>query len=207
MASISWNTTGKGITKCDTLSLKDFKSYLLAKAKKSTVLADEIIISKIYLIRGQKVLLDKDLAPMYGVTTGNLNKAVKRNLKRFPDDFMFQLSPEEFNNLIFQNGISSWGGTRKMPYAFTEQGVAMLSSVLNSDTAIEVNIRIIRIFTKMRELLSTHKDILIKLEQLEKTVTANDEDIQTIFSALKQLLNPLQVPRQRVGYRRSNEKD
>src|SRR5258706_16002318 len=113
-------------------------------------------------------------------------KAVKRNEKRFPDDFMFQLTEDEFKNLIFQNGTSSWGGTRKMPYAFTEQGVAMLSGVLSSDIAIEVNIRIIRIFTKLRELLLTHKDILLKLEQLEKQVVQNSEDIQMIFTALKE---------------------
>src|ERR1039458_7802635 len=107
---------------------------------------DEIIISKIYFIRGQKVMVDRDLSELYGVTTGNLNKAVKRNLNRFPDDFMFQLTKEEFKILIFQNGTSSWGGTRKLPFAFTEQGVSMLSSILNSNTAIEVNIRIIRVF-------------------------------------------------------------
>ena len=179
----------------------------MSKAKKSIVLSDEVVISKIHLIRDQKVLLDRDLAKMYGVTTGNLNKAVKRNMKRFPDDFMFQLTTTEFRNLMFQNGISSWGGTRKMPYAFTEQGVAMLSSVLNSDTAIEVNIRIIRIFSKMREVLSTHKDILLKLEQLEKKVTAHDEDIQAIFKALKQLLTLPKQSMRRIGYRRTDEKD
>jgi len=153
-------------------------------------------------------MLDKDLAELYNVTTGNLNKAVKRNEKRFPNDFMFQLSEDEFNNLIFQNGISSWGGTRKMPYAFTEQGVAMLSGVLSSDIAIEVNIRIIRIFTKLRELLLTHKDILLKLEQLEKQVGQNSKDIQMIFAALKELLTtPEQVNRQRIGFRRTGEKD
>jgi hypothetical protein len=102
---------------------------------------NEIIMDKIYYIREHKVLLDKDLAELYKVTTGNLNKAVQRNLKRFPDDFMFQLTDNEFKNLMFQNGISSWGGTRKHPYAFTEQGVAMLSGVLNSDRAIQVNIQ------------------------------------------------------------------
>src|SRR5688572_29489151 len=145
---------------------------------KSISIPEEVIISKIYLIRGQKVMLDRDLAAMYEVSTGNLNKAVKRNLKRFPDDFMFQLTSEEFKNLIFQNGTSKWGGTRKMPYAFTEQGVAMLSSVLNSETAVEVNIRIIRIFTKLREMLLTHKDILLKLEQMEKQVVQNSEEIR-----------------------------
>ena len=153
-------------------------------------------------------MLDRDLAELYNVTTGNLNKAVKRNEKRFPDDFMFRLTEDEFKNLIFQNGTSTWGGTRKMPYAFTEQGVAMLSGVLNSEIAIDVNIRIIRIFTKLRELLLTHKDILLKLEQLEKQVVQNSEDIQMIFTALKELLTPPeQVNRQRIGFRRPDEKD
>ena len=111
-----------------------------------TVIPDEVILSKIYLIRGQKVMLDRDLAILYGVSTGNLNKAVKRNLRRFPIDFMFQLNKEEFTNLIFQTGTSKWGGTRKMPFAFSEQGVTMLSCILSSSRAIEVNIRIIRIF-------------------------------------------------------------
>lgn len=174
---------------------------------KAMTVPDETIINKIYFIRGKKVMLDRDLAELYNVTTSNLNKAVKRNLKRFPDDFMFQLSEEEFKNLVFQNGTSSWGGTRKPPYAFTEQGVAMLSGVLNSDTAIEVNIRIIRIFTKLRELLLTHKDILLKLEQLERQVVQNSEDIQMIFAALKELLNQPQEPRPRVGFRRKDEQD
>lgn len=180
----------------------------MAKASKSRAVADEVIISKIYFIRGQKVMLDRDLAELYDVTTGNLNKAVKRNLKRFPDDFMFQLTEAAFKNLIFHFGISSWGGTRKMPYAFTEQGVAMLSSVLNSDRAIEVNIRIIRIFTKLREMLLTHKDILLKLEKIEKELvqqgsrtTKNEEDIEMIFTALKKLLNPPNPPREPIGFK------
>jgi len=179
----------------------------MAKALKR-IAVDEEIISKIYLIRGIKIMLDKDLAELYDVTTGNLNKAVKRNLKRFPNDFMFQLTEAEFKNLIFQSGTSSWGGTRKMPYGFTEQGVAMLSSVLNSDRAIEVNIRIIRIFTRLREMLLTNKDILLKLENIEKSLmiqdsrtAKNEEDIQMIFEALKQLLNPPQVQRQRIGFK------
>lgn len=101
--------------------------------------SEHVIINKIYIIRGERVMLDRDLAELYGVSTGNLNKAIKRNFERFPDDFMFQLSKKEFENLMFQNGISSWGGRRYYPYAFTEQGVAMLSSVLNSDRAIQVN--------------------------------------------------------------------
>ncbi|MEO7312305.1 MAG: ORF6N domain-containing protein [Chitinophagaceae bacterium] len=118
----------------------------MAKAvTKGTVAAaeeEEEIVGKIYLIRGREIMLDRDLAELYDVTTGNLNKAVKRHLKRFPEDFMFPLTAAEFKNLIFQTGTSSWGGTRKMPYGFTEQGVAMLSGVVNSDRAIAVNIRI-----------------------------------------------------------------
>ena len=172
---------------------------------KNIAITDEIIISKIHLIRGQKVMIDRDLAELYGVTTGNLNKAIKRNLKRFPGDFMFQLTDEEFKNLIFQNGTSKWGGTRKLPNVFTEQGVAMLSSVLNSERAIEVNIFIIRVFTKFREMLATNKDILLKLEQLEKKVTQHDESIQLIFSALKQLLNQPQEPRRRIGFKANDD--
>ena len=116
------------------------------------------IQSKIYEIRGHKVMINRDLAELYQVTTGNLNKSVQRNIKRFPSDFMFQLTKEEFDqlktNLIFQNGISNWGGTRKLPYAFTEQGPAMLSGISNSDTAIQVNINIMRAFVAMRRLIS-----------------------------------------------------
>jgi hypothetical protein len=185
----------------------------MAKKNTEPALHDEVITSKIYLVRGQRVMLDKDLSELYGVTTGNLNKAVKRNLLRFPGDFMFQLTGVEFKDLMFQNGISSWGGTRKLPYAFTEQGVAMLSSVLNSDQAIEVNIRIIRIFTRMRQLILTHKDILLKLEQIEKTLIEHnvnlkkhDEEIQLIFKYLKELLNPPQQRWKRIkGYKHSDE--
>ena len=178
-------------------------------------ITDEVIISKIYFIRGQKIMLDRDLAKLYGVTTGNLNLAVKRNKDRFPDDFMFQLKKEEFQDSILQSAISKKqgrGGIRKLPYAFTEQGVSMLSSVLNSQTAIEVNIRIIRVFSKMREMLLTHKDILLKLEQIEKKMMKQDgkmkkyeNDIRMIFEVLKELLNPPQEPRKRIGFRISNE--
>jgi hypothetical protein len=158
------------------------------------IISEAIIENKIYQIRGAKVMLDKDLATLYGVTTGNLNKAVNRNLKRFPDDFMFQLSKAEYENLIFQIGTSSWGGTRKMPNAFTEQGVAMLSSVLGSDRSIDVNIKIIRIFTKMRELLLTHQELLIKLQKIEKHIISHghglkqyDGEIKIIFELIDEL--------------------
>ena len=167
------------------------------------LLPDEAIISKIYLVRGQKVMLDKDLAAMFGVLTKNLNRAVQRNPGRFPEDFMFRLTADEVENLRFQFGTSSWGGRRYLPYVFTEQGVAMLSSVLNSDTAIEVNIRIIRIFTRLREMLLTHKDILLKLEQLERQVVQNSDEIAVIFEALKGLLNPPEEPRPAIGFKTS----
>lgn len=173
----------------------------MVKNKATIIIPDEVIISKIYFIRGQKVMIDKDLAELYNVLTGNLNKAVKRNAKRFPKDFMFQLNEKEFKSLMFQNGISNRGGTRKMPFVFTEQGVAMLSSVLNSDRAIEVNIRIIRIFTKIRQVLSVHKDILIKLEHLEKQVLQNNDDIQSIFIALRQLIEEPEPPREPIGFK------
>ena len=166
------------------------------------------IHQKIFEVRGKKVMLDFDLAEMYEIETKRLKEAVKRNNERFPEDFMFQLTEEESENLISQFVISSHGGLRKLPYAFTEQGVAMLSSVLHSDTAIEVNIRIIRIFSKMREMLFTNKDILLRLEQLEnkilaqnETITKHDDDMQMIFAALKQLLVQEEMPRNPVGFK------
>lgn len=128
----------------------------------------EIIERKIYLIRRHKVMLDRDLAALYGVETKALNRAVKRNLQRFPDDFMFQLTKEESENLRFHFGTSSWGGQRYLPYAFTENGVAMLSSVLSSERAVEVNIQIMRTFTRLREMLLTHKDLQRKI--MEKMI-------------------------------------
>jgi hypothetical protein len=162
---------------------------------------EEIILNKIYLLRGQKVMLDSGLAELYGVETKVLKQAVKRNIERFPEDCMFELTAQESGNLRSQIVTSSWGGSRYLPMAFTEQGVAMLSSVLKSKQAIEVNIRIIRIFTKMREVLSAHKDILLKFEQLERKVNKHDGDIQIIFKALKQLLNTPNPPRRKIGYR------
>ena len=153
------------------------------------ILPDETIVSKIFVIRGKKVMIDRDLAELYGVETRVLNQAVRRNEKRFPDDFMFQLTPDEMENWKSQIVISNSEkmGLRKAPLVFTEQGVAMLSSVLNSDRAILVNIQIIRVFTKMRELLTTHKDILQKLEQIETKDIEQDKKIMLIFEYLKQL--------------------
>lgn len=178
----------------------------MAKAKKSVVLRDEVVMNKIYYIRGQKVMLDRDLAELYGVKPIRLREQVKRNTERFPQNFMFQLSGEEVKAMVSQNAIPSkqhLGGY--LPYAFTEHGVLMLANVLRSQRAIQVSIRIIEIFVKMREMLSAHKDILLKLEQMEQKLTGHDQDIQLIFEYLKQLINPPQEPRPRIGYRRSDE--
>jgi len=157
--------------------------------KKHSLLPDELIINKIILLRDQKVLVDRDLADLYGVETRVLNQAVKRNIKRFPDDFMFQMTSEEMNIWKSQIVMSDNDrmGLRKPPFVFTEQGVAMLSSVLNSDTAILVNIQIMRVFTKLRRLLDSHKEILRKLESIEKKDIEQDEKILLIFEYLKQL--------------------
>lgn len=171
------------------------------------MLPDEIISNKIYYIRDVKVMLDKDLAELYGVLTGNLNKAVKRNIKRFPEDFMFQLTKEEFENLKFQFGISSWGGTRSLPYAFTEQGVAMLSGVLNSDRAISVNIQIMRIFTKIREALIDNLSVKLDIEDIKKKLESQDKNIELVFTYLDELMekqeNP--QPRKQIGFKKDNK--
>ena len=179
----------------------------MSKEKRIDTIADEVIVTKIYFIRGHKVMLDEDLAELYQVATGRLNEQVKRNIARFPVDFMFQLTEEEFKNLKSQNATSSWGGRRKLPNAFTEHGVLMLSSVLNSERAVAVNIQIMRIYTRMRELLMTNQEILLKLEQMERQVMQNSDDIETIFAAVKELLNPPVEPRPRIGFRRSGEED
>jgi hypothetical protein len=147
----------------------------------------EIIQSKIYIVRKKRVMLDVDLSTIYGVETRVLNQAVKRNLERFPEDFMFQLTESEFENLKSQIVTSSWGGTRKLPYAFTEHGVIMLASVLNSATAINASIQIVRVFTKMRELLQNNIEIYKKLEQIERNGLKNSKDIETLFQAVKEL--------------------
>ncbi len=163
--------------------------------------SEETIVERIYIIRGQKVMVDRDLAEMYGVEVKRLNQAVKRNISRFPDDFMFQLSQDEFKNLKSQFVTSSWGGIRKLPYAFTEQGVAMLSSVLNSETAIQVNIQIIRLFTKMKQLILDNKDLWMKIEKIEQHLLKNDEEIKTIFAYLKKLLIQENKPRNPIGFK------
>ena len=156
-------------------------------------------MNKIVIIRGEKVMLDKDLAELYGVTTGNLNLAVRRNTTRFPNDFMFQISKEEFQNLILQSATSSWGGTRKLPYAFTEQGVAMLSGILKSERAIEVNIAIMRTFVQLRKLMSSNDELAKKINDMEKKY---DEQFHVIFEAIKQLIVEENKPRKAIGFRK-----
>ena len=183
----------------------------------------QLIQSKIYEIRGHKVMIYRDLAELYQVTTGNLNKSVQRNIKRFPSDFMFQLTKEEFDqlktNLIFQNGISNWGGTRKLPYAFTEQGLAMLSGILSSDTAIQVNINIMRAFVAVRRLISNPpvdknaelREEMKKLKDYMEEIFADqndiNEDTRIQLELINQTLAELQVhqklsdkPRRPIGF-------
>jgi hypothetical protein len=179
----------------------------MAKKSIAFLVPDEIVISKILLIRGKKVMIDKDLAELYGATTKRLNEQVKRNKKRFPDDFMFQLTQEEKDEVVANcDHLKTLKYSPNLPYVFTEYGAIMLANVLNSDRAIEVNIQIVRIFTKLREMILTHKDILLKLEQLEKEAGQNSTDIQTIFSVLKELINPPQEPRPPIGFKLTSKK-
>ena len=182
----------------------------MTKEESNIPIPDDVITSKIYFIRGKNVMLDQDLAELYDVETKRLNEQVKRNLNRFPDDFMFQLYNEEFNNLRSQIATANWEKRRTNPYAFTEHGVLMLSSVLNSDRAINVNIRIIRIFSRMREILSSHKDILFQLDQVQQQLEEHDNSILMIFEYIKQLEQAKQQlaeqqNRRKIGFGRSDE--
>ena len=153
-------------------------------------------------------MIDRDLAKLYGIGTKVLKQAVKRQIERFPEDFMFEMTDDEFQNWRSQFVTSNRDrmGLRYPPYCFTEQGVTMLSCILNSKKAIETNIRIIRVFTKMREMLMTHKDILLKLEKFEQQICRNTDNIQVIFKALKQFLDQPEEPRRQIGYKRNSEK-
>lgn len=162
------------------------------------MIPDERIINRIFLVRNRKVMFDRDLAELYGVKTRELNQAVRRNLERFPDDFMFQLTTGEFIILKSQIVTSSWGGVRKKPLVFTEQGVAMLSSVLKSRRAIQVNIQIIRTFTKLRQLMASHEELRRKIEELERK---SDQRFKTIFELIKNLLDEKVKPKMKIGFR------
>ena len=165
------------------------------------VVPAESIEKAIFLIRGQRVMLSTHLADLYGVAPRVLIQAVKRNMERFPEDFMFQLSAEEYENLKSQIVISSWGGARRAsPYAFTEQGVAMLSSVLRSKRAIQVNVGIMRAFVRLREILSTHKELARRLDELEIRMDEYDENIVAVFEAIRQLMTPPEPQRKKIGF-------
>ncbi len=165
----------------------------------------DTIERKIFVVRGQKTMLDSDLALLYGVTTFRLNEAVKRNSSRFPEDFMFQLTNEENNFLTSQIAISKTGrgGRRTLPYVFTEQGVAMLSSVLNSEHAISVNIAIMRAFVNMRKILLTNEDVSRTLTEVEDKLGEHDENFKKVFTALRLLMNPPQDSPKKIGYIRN----
>lgn len=169
----------------------------------SKLVGQGVIIQKVFVLRGQKVMFDSDLAELYGVTTGNLNKAVRRNIKRFPKDFMFHLINAEFERLRFQIGISKRGGRRYLPYAFTEHGIAMLSSIINSERAIQVNILIIRVFIKLRKIFSAHRELAHKVSAIERRVAEHDNYIGSILNAIKELKeSPIEGrPKRKIGFR------
>ena len=174
------------------------------KKKAIALVPLDAIADHIHFIRGQKVMLDKDLARLYQVTTANLNKAVKRNIRRFPSDFMFQLTREEAGRLIFQIGISKprgrGGRRRSLPYAFTQEGIAMLSGVLHSSCAVEVNIAIMRAFVRMRQLLSATHELSRKLEELENKLIAHDYQIEDVFKAIRKLVREPRRQKPKIGY-------
>jgi hypothetical protein len=171
-------------------------------SSKNELLIQERITKAIYLIRDQKVMIDSELAEMYGVGTKVLNQAVKRNIDRFPDDFMFQLTADEWQNLKSQFVTSSWGGRRTPPYMFTEQGVAMLSSVLNSSTAIQVNISIMRVFVKMRQWAINYEDLLKKINELSHNQSEHNEHIRNIYQIIEELVRPVLTERKPIGFKR-----
>lgn len=184
----------------------------MPESKGEIAVPDEVIMSKIYLIRGKKVMLDRDLAELYGVETKVLKQSVRRNEKRFPLDFMFEMTKEELQNWRSQFVTSNEDkmGLRYPPFCFTEHGVLMLASILNSDRAIQINIQIVRVFTKMREMLTTHKEVQAQLQQMQQQLADHDEKILLIFEYIKQLEEAKQQEadqkgRKRIGYKPSND--
>ena len=179
----------------------------MTERQQGITLSDNLVATKIYLIRDKRVMLDKDLAELYEVETRALNQAVSRNIERFPEAFMFQLNPQEFEILKSQFVTSSWGGTRKLPYAFTEQGVAMLSSVLRSRKAIQVNIQIMLVFTKVREMLVDTLGLRLDIEVIKKKLENQDKNIDLVFNYLDELMekqeNP--KPRNQIGFKNTQE--
>jgi hypothetical protein len=194
--------------------LKIVRKLLSAKSinlhmNQSISAVEEKIVNKIYLIRNKKVMIDRDLAELYGVETRVLKQQVRRNSTRFPEDFMFELSKDEFEILRSQIVTSSWGGARYLPMAFTEQGIAMLSSVLNSDQAIQVNIQIMRIFTKVREMLADTMSLRLEIEEIKKKLSNHDKNIELVFSYLDELISQKEnrTERRKIGYRQSGSQE
>ena len=173
----------------------------------NVVIPDEVVMSKIYKIRDQKVMLDRDLAKLYGVETKVLKQAVRRNIARFPEDFMFEMTKEELENWRSQTVTSKEDrqGLRYMPFCFTEQGVTMLSCVLNSERAIHVNIQIIRIYTRIREMVLLHKDVSLLVEQVEKKLLKQDQKIEVLFTYLSKFIEKEEQPRREIGFMRKGK--
>lgn len=164
------------------------------------IIPDNIVVNKIYGLRGLKVMLDSDLAELYGVETKRVNEQVGRNPDRFPEDFMFQLTDEEWLNLKSQFATSSWGGRRKLPFVFTEHGILMLSSVLNSKQAIQVNIQIVRIFSRIRQFIIDSGELKLEIEEIKQKVSNQDKNIELVFTYLDKLIDKKIEPRKRIGY-------
>jgi predicted XRE-type DNA-binding protein len=193
MILLKWQTTS--------VALRINQSKKNYMSKKNELLIQERITKAIYVIRGQKVMIDSELAEMYEVETKALNQAVKRNISRFPEDFMFQLSLEEWGNLRSQFATTSWGGRRTPPYMFTEQGVAMLSSVLNSPIAIQVNISIMRVFVNMRQWASNYEELVKKIDEINLTQGEHNEHIRNIYQIIEDLVQPTFTERKPIGFK------
>lgn len=170
----------------------------------NNLVSTEVIASRIYFVRGNKVILDSDLAELYGVPTKRLNEQVRRNIERFPDDFMFQLTKEEYGHLKSQIATSSngtgHGGRRTLPFVFTEHGAIMAATVLNSKQAVEIGIFVVRAFVRLREILASHKDLALRLDELEKRLADHDENFQLVFDAIKRLLTEEEQPKRKIGF-------
>jgi hypothetical protein len=174
--------------------------------EEASTLPDEVLMDKILLIRNMKVMLDKDLAELYGIDTKRLKEQVRRNINRFPEDFMFEISEEEHEILKKQFGNRNRGQHSKYPpYAFTEHGVLMLSSVLNTERAVKVNIQIMRVYVRIQEMIQTHKDLILKMDQLEMKVGKQDEKISIVFEYLRKFVDVKDKQRKKVGFKRKDE--
>lgn len=182
--------------------MRIFYCYIYRMKKEKIAISEHHIIHQIYLIRDKKVILDTHLALLYNVETKRLNEQVRRNINRFPDDFMFQLTKEEWIILKSQNATSSWGGRRTLPYVFTEHGVLMLSSILKSNRAIEVNIQIMRVFTKMRAMITDNQNLTLEIEEIKKQLSNHNKNIELVFNYLDELIEKKDNPRPKIGYKK-----